>query len=65
MIALMLAVIFRFVGVQHWSQHDLIDVVYSAAKFGMSFSGMCVLGMWLRHTKVEKRTCGKVVGQLC
>ena len=54
MIALILALIFRSVGVQHWSQHDLIDVVYSAAKFGMSFSGMCVLGMWLRHTKVEK-----------
>lgn len=54
MIALILALIFRSVGVQHWSQHVLIDVVYSAAKFGMSFSGMCVLGMWLRHTKVEK-----------
>lgn len=52
MIALSLAVLFRAMGMQYWSVHQGLDGLYSAAKFGMSFSGMCVLGMWLRHTKV-------------
>ncbi|MEQ4563852.1 MAG: permease, partial [Acinetobacter sp.] len=31
----------------------IFELIYSAAKIGMSFAGMCVLGMWLRHTKVH------------
>lgn len=52
-IALFLAVLFRFFHVQDVSEHDWLDVIYQYAKWGMSFTGMCVLGMWLRKTKVQ------------
>ncbi len=52
-IALLIALIFRLLNVQHLQHHQLIDVVYTCAKWGMSFAGMCVLGMWLRKTRVH------------
>lgn len=52
MIALSLALLLRIIGIQNLQQHEWLDLIYSCAKFGMSFSGMCVLGLWLRHTKV-------------
>lgn len=52
-IALSLAALFWLFDIQHWLQQHGVDWIYTAAKWGMSFSGMCVLGMWLRHTKVE------------
>jgi predicted permease len=42
-------------GVQHFEQHQWIDLIYSLAKIGMSFTGMCILGMWLQQTKVYKK----------
>ena len=51
--ALMIAGLFRAMGVQHLPEHDWIDWVYQGAKVGMSFTGMCVLGMWMRHTQVQ------------
>ncbi|NNH79181.1 permease [Acinetobacter sp. ANC 5380] len=51
--ALLIALICRIAGLQHLQQHDWLDIIYSFAKVGMSFTGMCVLGMWLRHTKVH------------
>jgi malate permease and related proteins len=51
--ALILAAIFRFFGLQHMQEHTFIDVLYSCAKVSMSFAGMCVLGMWMRRTRVE------------
>ena len=51
--ALLLAFIFRLFDIQHVQNHQWIDVIYDTAKWGMSFAGMCVLGMWLRHTKVN------------
>lgn len=53
MIALSLALILRIIGIQNLQQHEWLDLIYRCAKFGMSFSGMCVLGLWLRHTKVH------------
>lgn len=52
-IALMIAALFRLLNVQSLQQHQLIDVIYNSAKWGMSFAGMCVLGMWLRKTRVH------------
>lgn len=51
--ALMIAGFCRLVGLQHLEDHQLLDLLYQAAKIGMSFTGMCVLGMWLRQTKVQ------------
>ena len=53
MIALSLALLLRIIGIQNLQQHEWLDLIYRCAKFGMSFSGMCVLGLWLRHTKVH------------
>lgn len=39
-------------GVQHLEEYQLLDWLYMATKIGMSFTGMCVLGMWLRTTRV-------------
>ncbi|OTG79362.1 hypothetical protein B9T33_12840 [Acinetobacter sp. ANC 5054] len=51
--ALMIAGVCRLIGLQHLQAHQLLDVLYQVAKVGMSFTGMCVLGMWLRQTKVQ------------
>lgn len=51
--ALIMAGIFRLIGLQHVQEHDWMDWIYLCAKAGMSFTGMCVLGMWMRHTQVQ------------
>lgn len=52
-IALFLAGSFRIFHLQDMTTHVWVDWIYQAAKWGMSFTGMCVLGMWLRKTKVQ------------
>ncbi|MDI3379458.1 permease [Acinetobacter sp. V89_7] len=52
-VALILAALCRVVGIQNIHDPHIFELIYSAAKIGMSFAGMCVLGMWLRHTKVH------------
>ena len=37
--------------IQH-IESPAIHWVYEVAKFAMTFAGMCVLGMWLRRTRV-------------
>ena len=54
-LALAIALICRSFGLQHLQQHHGLDLLYSAAKVGMSLTGMCVLGIWLAHTKVATR----------
>ncbi|OTG84010.1 AEC family transporter [Acinetobacter sp. ANC 4648] len=53
-IALFIALIFRGLDFQSLHNHQWIDRIYSIAKWGMSFAGMCVLGMWLRNTRVDR-----------
>ncbi|EPF80365.1 hypothetical protein [Acinetobacter rudis] len=52
-IALCIAAILRVLGVDHMAHHAHMDWAYLVSKWGMSFAGMCVLGMWLRHTRVN------------
>ncbi len=52
-IALILAAILRLLNVQSVQEHAWIDAIYSFSKWGMVFTGMSVLGMWLRKTKVH------------
>lgn len=52
-IALVLAGFCRLLGVQNIQNTHWFDLVYHASKVGMTFAGMCVLGMWLRKTKVN------------
>lgn len=51
--ALIIAGLCRLAGLQHVSEHQFLDVIHQIAKVGMSFTGMCVLGMWLRITRVQ------------
>lgn len=51
-IALAIAGLLRLLQVQYLDQHQWVDAVYLFAKWAMSFSGMCVLGMWLRQTRI-------------
>lgn len=52
-VALLLAALCYVLGVQHLTQHVWLDVTYESAKVAMTFAGMCVLGMWLRQTRVN------------
>ncbi len=51
-IALLIAGLARLFGLQDVQNTQVLEWIYLTAKWGMSFAGMCVLGMWLRHTKV-------------
>ncbi len=52
-IALFLAGFIRLLDVQSFQNNLIVEWVYTLAKWSMSFAGMCVLGMWLRCTKVH------------
>lgn len=52
-IALIIAGLLRCFDVQQFQTNDWINWIYTLAKWSMSFTGMCVLGMWLRKTKVH------------
>jgi len=51
-IALILAGFIRCFDVQQFQNQIVVEWIYTLAKWCMSFTGMCVLGMWLRKTKV-------------
>ncbi|MDV2469498.1 permease [Acinetobacter chinensis] len=52
-IALMIAGVLRCFDVQDFQNTLLVEWIYTLAKWSMSFAGMCVLGMWLRKTRVH------------
>ena len=51
-IALIFAGLIRCFDVQQFQNELVVEWIYTLAKWCMSFAGMCVLGMWLRKTKV-------------
>lgn len=52
-IALLIAALLRLFEFQYIEQHQWVDSIYTFSKWAMSFSGMCILGMWLRHTRIQ------------
>lgn len=52
-LALLASLFLWGLGIQHIERNSILVWLYDLAKFGMSFAGMCILGMWLRHTKVD------------
>lgn len=52
-VALLLAALFRVLQLQTLEDHQWIEAIYQFSKWGMVFTGMSVLGMWLRKTKVH------------
>ncbi|OBY74438.1 AEC family transporter [Acinetobacter gyllenbergii] len=53
-LALFAALILWLVGIHRLQDNFVLEGLYDIAKFGMSFAGMCILGMWLRHTRVHR-----------
>ncbi|MCH7384675.1 permease [Acinetobacter dispersus] len=52
-LALFAALILWLFGMHRLQGNLVLEGLYDIAKFGMSFAGMCILGMWLRHTRVH------------
>jgi len=52
-LALFAALILWLLGIHRLQGNGIVEGVYDIAKFGMSFAGMSILGMWLRHTRVH------------
>lgn len=53
-LALFAAFILWLFGIHRLQGNFVLEGLYDIAKFGMSFAGMCILGMWLRHTRVHR-----------
>ncbi|ENX33338.1 hypothetical protein F889_03281 [Acinetobacter colistiniresistens] len=53
-LALFAALILWLCGIQRLQGNLVLEGLYDVAKFGMSFAGMCILGMWLRYTRVHR-----------
>ncbi len=52
-LALLAALVLWLSGAHHLQGNVLVEGTYEIARFGMSFAGMCILGIWLRHTRVH------------
>ncbi|MEB3754643.1 permease [Acinetobacter sp. MD2(2019)] len=54
-LALILAAFVRLLNLQSFEQPQWLIQVYQVTKMGMIFTGMSVLGMWLKHTHVSQQ----------
>ena len=54
-IALSIAGVLSFWDFSHYEFHPTLQWAYAANKFLVTFAGMCILGMWLRHVRIQLR----------
>lgn len=54
-IALSIAGVLSFWDFSHYEFHPILQWAYAANKFLVTFAGMCILGMWLRHVRIQLR----------
>lgn len=52
-IALSIAGVLSFWDFSAYELNPLVQWIYSMNKFLVTFAGMCVLGMWLRHVRIQ------------
>lgn len=52
-IALTVAAVLSFWDFSAYESHPVIQWGYAANKFLVTFAGMCILGMWLRHVRIQ------------
>ncbi|WP_286833833.1 MULTISPECIES: permease [Acinetobacter] len=52
-IALTVAAVLSFWDFSVYESHPVIQWGYAANKFLVTFAGMCILGMWLRHVRIQ------------
>ena len=53
-VALSMAALLSFWDLSHWQQVPWIEILYQANKVLVTFSGMCVLGMWLSNVRISR-----------
>ena len=53
-VALSVAALLSFWDLSHWQQVPGIEILYQANKVLVTFSGMCVLGMWLSNVRISR-----------
>lgn len=53
-ISIIIAIFIKKLNIDSFLSKQYLDLIYTVAKFGMTFCGMCVLGMWLKNSKYEK-----------
>ena len=53
-VALSVAALLSFWDLSHWQQVPWIEILYQANKVLVTFSGMCVLGMWLSNVRISR-----------
>lgn len=54
-IALIIAALLSFWDFSAYQNHPLVELVYQLDKWLMTFTGMCILGMWLSYVKIQKQ----------
>ena len=66
-IALSIAAVLSIWDLSTYEFHPVVQGLYSANKFFVTFAGMCVLGMWLRHVRIQlsdlKRSLSLIAGR--
>jgi len=53
-VALSVAALLSFWDLSHWQQVAWVEMLYQANKVLVTFSGMCVLGMWLSNVRISR-----------
>lgn len=53
-VALSMAALLSFWDLNHWQQVAWVEILYQANKVLVTFSGMCVLGMWLSNVRISR-----------
>ena len=53
-VALSMAALLSFWDLSHWQQVAWVEMLYQANKVLVTFSGMCVLGMWLSNVRISR-----------
>lgn len=52
-LALSIAAVLSFWDFSTYQDHDFVQALYQWDKWLMTFTGMCILGMWLSHVKLK------------
>lgn len=52
-VALSISAVLSFWDFSAWQHHGLIETIYTLDKVLVTFSGMCILGMWLSKVRIQ------------
>ena len=52
-VALSIVAVLSFWDLSQYQQYAVVEWGYTINKFLVTFAGMCILGMWLRHVRIQ------------